>query len=599
MLDKNKTEEIAVTAVQSVFAQVEGVLVHLKTEDKMPYIDGYLAVYKEDTDHKENLVGNIDVQVKGRASKQVKGNSPRLSIPVADLRKYRDVYGGVLFFLVGVGNDCKSRGIFYKQLLPYDIAKILRGVEDAGKKTVTVRFKAVPVDDPFLLRKLCMEFLDNRNKQHDINCIRIGGSDGHPNETVKFVRYELGSRLSDVNDPSSLRTWEGETYEYGVTENGQRFTLGKIEDVAEIGLTGPAEISSGDYAYQVDATLGEDGEGRLFKFGSFEFRFGPNAKVNYKPKGTFLERLRDAQLLKEILKTEALMLNGQELFRGIAFADIPIDELEANIEALKEFERLAQGMNIQIDWDPSKLSDYELSELGRLIDSVVHSKPVPLNGIDEDPVNLNMDIQGARIKVIAKRTDDGLYDLIDLLHGNIVAYVPGAQDGDGHRPEEGVPGLFILNREDLRMAANLDSVDLENAFRVLPTTEETAPLLNYKLLEMLSAYDEGAVCGEQLLNCAELVANQLLEVEPESEIYFINLAQVQKRRDKLSESMITKLRRIALDSEDEMVKICAFLLLDQQEFANDILTGLPESKREEFFTEPIARFMKSSSALSA
>lgn len=591
MPDKTKTEEIAVIAVKDAFAQVEGVLDRIKTEDKTPYVDGYLAVYKGDTDHKENLAGNIDVQVKGRNAKQIKSDKPKLQISVSDLKKYQTVFRGVMFFLVSVGADLKPKGIYYRQLLPYDIAEILQDVEDVQEK-VSVRFNPLPKDDPFFLKKLCVEFLDNKDKQYDIRCIRIGGGREDTDRLVEFHHYELGKKILDTDDLVSRRAWVGETYEYGVTEDGQYYTLDKIEDVMEVGATREAEISSGGYTCSVMATLGEDEDGHYFRFGSFEFRFDPGSHVNYSPRGTFAERLRDARLMRGILNTEKLAVNHEELFRGVEFEESPIDDIDSNIKQLEHFERLAQKMHFQIDWDPAKLTEYELSELNRLTESIVYSKSVPLNGIDDDPVNLNMEIQGSRIKVIATKTDAGLYNLIDPLHGNIVAYVPGTEGEDDRGPEEGVPGFFLFNREDLRMAANLDSDDLESSFKMLPATEGKAPFLNYKLLEMLAAYDEGAVCEKQLLDCTNLVANQLIGVDPDSEIYFINWAQVQKRIGDLSESTKVSLRKVALGSEDEMVKLCAFSLLGEQEFANEVFSGLSERKREEFLAWPVSKYFR-------
>lgn len=105
-MDKKRIEAISVNAVRAAFDSVEEVNPLINENDKKPCIDGSIEVYRSNAMTKENLIGDIFVQIKGTEAKR-KSNNPKRRVEVIDLRKYLDIYHGVLYFCVFIKNPGK------------------------------------------------------------------------------------------------------------------------------------------------------------------------------------------------------------------------------------------------------------------------------------------------------------------------------------------------------------------------------------------------------------------------------------------------------------------------------------------------------------
>ena len=98
---------------------------NIKEGDKFPVWDGDILVYDSDKERKnENIKYKLPVQVKGTEARVE--NSLKFKIRTNDLKKYRDD-GGVIYFVVQVDkNNSINNKIFYIDLLPVNIKKILK-----------------------------------------------------------------------------------------------------------------------------------------------------------------------------------------------------------------------------------------------------------------------------------------------------------------------------------------------------------------------------------------------------------------------------------------------------------------------------------------
>ena len=70
--DQKKIEEDAVNAVKLAFRGVNRVSVEISVNDKTPCVDGILRLYSNESMSIDNLIGDIDVQVKGTVAKRKK-----------------------------------------------------------------------------------------------------------------------------------------------------------------------------------------------------------------------------------------------------------------------------------------------------------------------------------------------------------------------------------------------------------------------------------------------------------------------------------------------------------------------------------------------
>ena len=192
-MDKKRIEHKAVNAVRDTFDDVPGVFSAINEGDKNPCIDGVLRVYESEDSRKENLIGEIDVQVKGTEKKAKSKDHTKFSVDVVDLRKYKEVYKGVIYFVVHVGFNAMPK-IFYKSYLPYELDEALARLKRDDQRTLLERFKPLPTN-PNSLRRLCEEFLADRDKQHTDSIIGFKSLEEWRGQEVVFDRFVLSKRL--------------------------------------------------------------------------------------------------------------------------------------------------------------------------------------------------------------------------------------------------------------------------------------------------------------------------------------------------------------------------------------------------------------------
>ena len=141
--DTRKIESTAVQAVRNLIQQCDTLHHNIDEEDKHPVVDGTIELYSGTPQIKENLVGEVTVQVKGTTRKMSpnKRGFIKYSMDVVDLRRFLDVFHGVMLFCVAVEKDgLAPKQVYYANLLPYELNKILSKAGDTQKKAD----KAVP-----------------------------------------------------------------------------------------------------------------------------------------------------------------------------------------------------------------------------------------------------------------------------------------------------------------------------------------------------------------------------------------------------------------------------------------------------------------------
>ncbi len=106
-----RIESIAVDAVKDIILNCDTLYPNLDENDKNILVDGIIEVYSPPELTKENLTGEVTIQVKGttRKLRTNKRGFVKYSIEVVDLRRFLDVFHGVLLFCVAVGKDARAR----------------------------------------------------------------------------------------------------------------------------------------------------------------------------------------------------------------------------------------------------------------------------------------------------------------------------------------------------------------------------------------------------------------------------------------------------------------------------------------------------------
>lgn len=589
-IDNKKVGEAAVDYLNYAFIGVTNALTHFAKDDTGICVDGKIEVYSGAAMTKKSLYGEIPVQIKGTRTKPSGKDSVKYKVEVADLEKYLKVYDGVLYFVVFMDKNLKLRQIYYRQYLPYDLREALQRKKTDGQAKLTERFVPLP-DDPLQLRRLCMEFVADQRRQKGLDdaCFLMPGE--LEESKIKFEKVELSKTFYSDELPISLKAFETGAYLYGTAPGGKRYVLERIGLPEMIQSTSSHILKAGDYECEVEVNVGEDQGGRFLTVGGISIRLGKTGTIKFTECGGFRNRLRDAKLFRGFARSGELFFDGSILGRVGSLNNTDLDGLDNRIGACEKFVSLMDLLGVVPDWDPSELSRKYFSQIGRLGEGLMDGKHLSISGHSENLIVFNCDIAGSRVKVLGRFDDDGLYEIFDLTSPDLTFAVCRGENGDLDT-DNPMPTLYSLASDDLGLLANISSAKLEKALERCPVTIGNADTVNNALLEMLVAYDKGAVCERELLSCCDITSKALYNLEPNSGIYKINRAQTLFRMRKLDEDWECQLREIATSTDSKEIRASSFILLGQRELATTCLDSLDELERKRFMTWPIYNLLE-------
>ena len=284
---------------------------------------------------------------------------------------------------------------------------------------------------------------------------------------------------------------------------------------------------------------------------------------------------------------------------GVRF---PFDSTGANFKNFdidKEYDRLlfAQRsvkvldmLGCREDLDLSTLSEEDIRNLIRLAVAFIDKKPISGLNPDLSPVLL-MSIGDLKFALVfRKREKPGEYSVFDFFRSDFnVIYE--ASNGEMIPTSQ----YSILHADDLLKIQNIQPELFLPSFQKVEA-EDKYTRANLFLLELLEAYDKSNDTRKDLLKAASELSRWLCDT-PEKyldyHIKYLNRYQEFKRERGLNIDEITELWKIAEDSiTDDVYKLGAFLLLEQQVPAEHYFAKLSEEIQNEFRKYPIFRYFK-------
>lgn len=144
MLDSKTIETFSVNAVKDSIVMSEFLEQFIAENDKEPSWDGFVYIYNNRDKKKSDLKGRMPVQIKGKLCDDHTQIQISYSMQVADLRNYLWDNGCILF-VVYIGNNGLTRKIYYVELTPVKLRKLLKEVGQHERKTV--HLKEFPADN--------------------------------------------------------------------------------------------------------------------------------------------------------------------------------------------------------------------------------------------------------------------------------------------------------------------------------------------------------------------------------------------------------------------------------------------------------------------
>ena len=155
-MDNIAIETLAVNFVKDKLVLCNHLTPFISDNDKEPSWDGFIYIYNTNKKSKDDIFGRVPVQVKGKLVKKKDFAKKQItySVKTADLRNYLNE-GGTLFLVVYLSENGENKKIYYSELTPIRIRKILDVSPSAKSRSII--FKELP-DDNNKIEQLAYEF---------------------------------------------------------------------------------------------------------------------------------------------------------------------------------------------------------------------------------------------------------------------------------------------------------------------------------------------------------------------------------------------------------------------------------------------------------
>lgn len=586
-------EQLAVNKISDMIARCPKLRPLIDHNDKTPFTDGHVDIYaRPGSQAKEDFLGRVPVQVKGRTGLPKDGRKPAFSVSRSDLRGHLQ-NRGALYFVVYIDPASDRREAYYATLSPFKIDELLREAPPK-KRTVRVRMEPVP-SDPDALEALLI--FAHQTRSEDL----AQRASGAALDDIREITIHTATQLA-VDKPVALKHSERD-FSVVITRAD-----GTVLPVDGTFMFAPAEyvgvrtnhvIRSGntEFREQLSRRIDED---------TVEFQLSPGLRLQVKEPGADGEgsislqlqdnlgaRFSDIEFFLACVDNHSFELNGKTVRFSLSDLDDcqPLREHEAHLADLMElFSYLGADVGLV---DVTEISDAQAHGLAVLHAALIDGKEVAQTF--EGPMRVAHTVGPWRVELLwVPGQEPGQWKCIDLFgpenHRQFAARI---EDDEGGVRHIRVSPYELLDESVFPYTLNLRLGQVVRAFEEIAGYPDAAARANTIVLRLISGADALPARRAEFLDAARDLNEWVLSKDGEQAPHLINKWQIGARTGRLSQgdqTTIRDLKRSASRGEveqSELVEVsCAILLSD----AGDIdycLTRLNSDQLSRFRTWPI------------
>jgi len=592
-------EQKAVGRVNDAILDCDHLKPYIASIDRVPLTDGHIDIHSSKDHTKATFVGRVNVQVKGQTVKNLDRYSKTFPVKRVDLEGYHKE-GGVLYFVVFMGERGQSPKVHYKVLTPYGIDELLRNMKPA-QKSKTISLKKLPAD-PGRVEKILNVALQAKRE--------VPGSqlDAGLLERITTLKLYTDGNIP-FDEPTILdRTNQDFTIEFR-TAGGMIGALdGQFEFVPEEYMRRQVEIpvTCGNFTFERPFRR------RIDKYLT-EVELSPGLKlvvpdtneseavgsVSFTTQRYLESRYKDLGFLMECAAT------GEIRF-GKAVAQIQVnqflddhEELKSHFRFLTELRELVVGVH----------GNPELVELETLdqrrIQQLGHLKPMLLEEVErkqefDRPMRLRQPLGEWNIELVfLEGKKPGEWRCVDLFSKELhPCFVKHDLDAPEDEPVAvRVTPYDILEVEELGKCLNLNLEHIVEAYEPFAIYPQSRAEANQTVLKLIHCADKHECRKSEFLDAAARLNEWLIENEGEEPLHLINQLQLKYRNSQLGEADVRKLRTIKREASRKtnapastIEVACAILMQDFDE-ALECFELLNDEEQENMPTWPIWNLM--------
>lgn len=574
-MSRTKEEQIAITKFRALIDEIPSFKHDFSENDKGISWDGFINMYNGNIDKKSNFDYAIDVQIKGRTSSNKKLKSKcRFSLEKVDLENYLKK-DGTLLLLCSNKKDSNEYKLYYAELLPYNIRLLLKQF-----LTDKIKIDMKEIKSPSHFEFICRNFKIDKEMQKGISS-KIFDRTNLTLLQDKESKIYLWDRDVEKFEPQKLiGTWK---YFYTLDENGYTIGIsyGEFTNlVSNLNVKISSKSKSIVYSNVIRETTKDNDN---IKFGK-AFHFDLNNKTfNIQVCGNLKERIEELNFIKEMYENKFFYINEKKFI-----IDDNISNKEMFEDLLIRYKRIEEFFNNHNISKRLNFDEWTNEDLNRLylwITSIEDKKEMKLNS-DKSIIG-SISIKDLRISIFAHMKKNKKFIVDSIWNSEIANKYEYRYDFKDSVIKTN--NTFLVLNYEAYMSLDINIKEMEEVFDKVKLTDDEYTLLNFQLLEVLSAYDKNK--NEDLLEYAKYLSDKLTSHDSDDVYYRINYYQTKKRNEILNKEDKIEIQKILNTNESEEIKLACNILLGNREEIELLSKKLKPEVLNIFKEYPIAIFM--------
>ena len=602
-VDTKAIEEKALNHFKSFIEDSKVISQFIADNDKEPCWDGHLYLYADGIKDKEHLQGRVPVQIKGTEVDSFVTKKWKYKLEKADLKAYLEE--PTFFIVCQVKRDSKDRMLFFRELLPDLVNKLLR---DMGKNETRKTLFHPLTDDLKEFEDQLMVFLSNSKKMISFAHSNLLSMEEALKKGIKEFSFIVPTKYAD----------RLQLMKYLSTHSS--YIYAKISKELDVDM--PLSNGPGRFIFQRD----DDGEVRVgdrvyfkgyhneIKEGRIIIKIGNVMTINMPMDNTDMEQTT----VKLITKAKYLKESINEAEFGVALNDTGVlsvgkldlkmnvhekeyvEELRQKLMRWKELDNVLDKLHVTKPFDLTAITDGQGKLIDLLIETVGKGNMVNLPG--QETTLFFGEIGNIKLLLWCAVGKDGMCAIGDFFDRSIrIAYKISEDETINVSP-------YSYLQLD-KLWEKVDNIDFDS---IIASAEEAARqheycymMSNYDVLAMITAADAlektDVERSKKLLEEALKLDEWLIEKEIKDKmrpLHIINKMQILKRQRELTADERQTLEDM-LNEEfaEDMVKAGVYLLLDRQGDFQQLFEKMQEDEKKSVKEFPIWRFVRESEGM--
>lgn len=592
-MDKKNIESAAISEVKDVILSCDILSPYISENDKEPSWDGFIYVYNDNNQTKNNIRGRVAVQVKGELNSNFSFSEISYSAEITDLNNYlKD--NGVIYFVVYINKqNPRQRKVYYETLTPVKLALKLKS--NKNKTNLSIKLREFPSDSN-LQKVIFLNFLKDSKQQVSYAPQNIISLSDLKMTNLRGFTYLPEHSLIDIQSLCKFLN-DSEIYFY-ISDGSKNMIPTDFFTSSEMKL---GIMDSIDSSISVKNKIYYNSFRRTFSGDSLTIQFGNSFTIvinnetgiaNFKIELTPFARkgMEDLPFLINTIKNKNQFFINEREINFTQNSNCNQEEhlivLEKNLMFYNKVVELLDTLNVRMDLDLSKLSSKEKLILDILFKAILEKKDVDIV-VEDDNSLINAKIADIQLKLVAIKNENGSYILRNFFDPEFIG-VQKNDNGDA-RPAS----IFsILEKDDYINVSNINQEIILDSYRRLSNFDHIYQIAVLDMLKMLLAYDNKP--SKELFSLIKDISDWIFEESKDNipiEIKLLNRLQIIKRERDFNEGEKAQLVQLNENSDVEC-KLAANILLGYKDAARIYFNKLSKERQEIFKSFPIYRFYK-------